>query len=108
MNVICADSDEEAALLCSSMDQSFVALRSGNPGKLRPPVPGYRATLPPSALAMLEHMRAVSAVGAPATVADAIARFVTRTGADELIVSGSTFDPAARRRSLELTMKALA
>jgi luciferase family oxidoreductase group 1 len=108
MNVICADSDEEAALLCSSMDQSFVALRSGNPGKLRPPVPGYRATLPPSALAMLEHMRAVSAVGSPATVADAIARFVTRTGADELIVSGSTYDPAARRRSLELTMKALA
>jgi hypothetical protein len=41
-------------------------------------------------------------------VADAIARFVTRTGADELIVSGSTYDPAARRRSLELTMKALA
>jgi luciferase family oxidoreductase group 1 len=108
MNVLCADSDEEAALLMSSMDQSFVALRSGNPGKLRPPVPGYRATLPPPALAMLEHMRSVSAVGAPATVADAIAKFVERTGADEIIVSGATYDPAARRRSLELTMKALA
>jgi luciferase family oxidoreductase group 1 len=107
MNVICADSDEEAVLLCSSMDQSFVALRTGNPGKLRPPVPGYRATLPPHSLAMLEHMRSVSAVGSPATVADAIARFVERTGADEIIVSGSTYDPAARRTSLELTMKAL-
>jgi luciferase family oxidoreductase group 1 len=108
MNVLCADSDEEAALLMSSMDQSFVALRTGNPGKLRPPVPGYRDTLSPSALAMLEHMRSVSAVGAPATVVDGIARFVERTGADEIIVSGSTYDPAARRRSLELTMKALA
>ena len=55
MNVICADSDEEAALLCTSMDQSFVALRSGNPGKLKPPLPGYRTTLSPSSLAVLEH-----------------------------------------------------
>jgi luciferase family oxidoreductase group 1 len=107
MNVICADSDEEAALLISSMDQAFVALRSGTPGKLRPPVPGYRETLPPHSLAMLEHMRQVSAIGAPATVAAAVGQFIERTGADEIIVSGSTFDPAARRRSLELTMKAL-
>ena len=35
MNVIAADSDEEAVLLASSIDQSFVALRSGTPGKLR-------------------------------------------------------------------------
>ena len=38
MTVIAADSDDEATLLASSMDQSFVALRSGNPGKLQPPV----------------------------------------------------------------------
>lgn len=108
MTVICADSDEEAALLATSMDQSFVALRSGTPGKLKPPVPGYRASLPPSAVAMLDHVRQASAVGAPATVAAAIARFVERTAADELIVAGATFDPAARRRSLALTMQALA
>lgn len=107
MNVICAESDEEATLLCSSMDQSFVALRTGTPGRLKPPVAGYRETLPPSALAMLEHIRSVSAIGSPATVADGIARVIERTRADELIVSGATFDPAARCRSLALTMKAL-
>lgn len=107
MNVIAADSDEEAVLLGSSIDQSFVALRSGTPGQLQPPVPGYRQTLPPSQLAMLEHMRAVSAVGSPATVASSIAQFIERTKADEIIVSGATFDPAARQRSLELTMQAL-
>jgi luciferase family oxidoreductase group 1 len=106
-NVLCADSDEEAARLLTSMDQSFVALRTGNPGRLKPPVPGYRDTLPPSALAMLEHMRSVSAVGSPTTVAAAIGRIMERTRADELIVSGATFDPAARRHSLELTKKAL-
>ena len=107
MNVIAADSDAEAVLLASSIDQSFVALRSGTPGQLKPPVPGYRQTLPPGQLAMLEHMRAVSAVGSPATVSAAIGQFLERTGADEIIVSGATFDPAARQRSLALTMQAL-
>lgn len=68
INVIAAEDDEEAALLGTSMDQSFVALRSGTPGRLRPPVPGYRQTLPPSQLAMLEHMRQVSAIGGPEKV----------------------------------------
>jgi len=38
----------------------------------------------------------------------AIAEFVERTGVDELIVAGATFDPAVRRRSLGLTMEAIA
>lgn len=108
MTVIAAEDDEEAELLGSSMDQSFVALRSGNPGKLQPPVPGYRQTLPPGQLAMLEHMRQASAVGGPDKVSHDIARFVERTRADEIIVSGATFDPAMRRRSLEIAAKAIA
>ena len=56
---------------------------------------------------MLEHTRQVSAIGSPATVREAILRFIERTGADELIVAGATFDPAARRHSLSLTMDAL-
>jgi luciferase family oxidoreductase group 1 len=107
MTVIAADDDEEAVLLGSSMDQSFVALRSGTPGRLKPPVAGYRQTLPPSQLAMLEHMRQASAVGSPERVRAEIERFIERTEADEIIVSGATFDPAMRRRSLELTAKAL-
>ena len=108
MTVIAAEDDEEAALLGTSMDQSFIALRSGTPGRLKPPVPGYRQSLPPGQLAMLEHMRQASAVGSPEKVRADIARFIERTRADEIIVSGATYDPAKRRRSLELTAKALA
>lgn len=107
MTVICGESDEEAELLASSQDQAFVRLRSGDPGKLPPPVPGYRASLPESAQAMLERLSVARAVGSPATVAAKIEAFVARTGADEIIVSGATYDPAARCRSLELTMEAL-
>jgi len=108
MTVLTAETDAEAALLASSLDQSFVALRSGNPGRLKPPVPGYRDSLPPHTQAMLEHVRQASAVGAPASVRAAIGRFVERTGADEIIVAGATYDPRAREHSLRLTMEALA
>ncbi len=107
MTVIAADTDAEAQLLASSLEQSFVRLRTGNPGKLPPPVEGYRDTLPSPARAMLEHIGQARAVGAPETVRSAINAFVTRTGADEIIVSGATFDPAARNRSLALTMEAV-
>lgn len=106
INVVAADTDEEAELLASSMDQSFVALRTGSPGKLKPPVPGYRQTLPPQAVAMLEHVRQVSATGSVATVRKGLAAFAERTGVDEVVVAASIFDQAARRRSLQLTMEA--
>ncbi len=107
MSVIAAESDEEAALLATSMEQSFVAFRSGGSGRLKPPLPGYRATMPPEAVAMMESMRAVSAVGGPATVRAAILRFVERTGTDELIIAGSIFDLAARQQSLRIAMECL-
>lgn len=107
INVMCADTDEDAHYLASSNDQSFVALRSGNPGRLKPPIRGYRDTLDRGAVGLLEQMRSVSAIGSPATVRAGIDEFVARTQADELIISGSTYDPEAWRRSLALTMEAL-
>ena len=107
MTVIAAETDEEALLLSSSLDQSFVGFRTGRSGRLRPPVPGFRESLPADARAMLEHMRQASAVGSPATVREGIARFVERTGADEIIVAGAAWDPEARQRSLALTMDAI-
>ena len=69
--------------------------------------PDYRATLPESARAMLEHLGQARAVGSAESVRARLHRFIERTSADEIIVSGATYDPAARRRSLELTMKAV-
>ncbi len=106
-NAFAADTTEEAYLLASSMDQSFVALRTGTPGKLPPPVPGYRDSLPPQAAAMLQSMRSVSAIGTREEVGEQLAALVRRTGADELILAGNCFDPTARERSLSLTMEAM-
>ncbi|MGB3795743.1 MAG: LLM class flavin-dependent oxidoreductase [Alteraurantiacibacter sp.] len=107
MSVMCAETDAEAKTLASSQEQSFVRLRSGDPGKLPPPIPDYRDTLPVQARAMLESMDVARAVGSPATVREAIGRFVDRTQADEIIVSGATHDTAARRESLRMTAEAV-
>ncbi|OYY66487.1 LLM class flavin-dependent oxidoreductase [Sphingomonas sp. 28-62-11] len=106
-NVFGADSDDEAELLATSQQQAFVALRSGNPRQLPPPVAGYRESLGPQGAAMLDQVLQCSAVGGPAKVARDIARFIVRTGADELMLTSSIYDHAARKRSLTIAAEAM-
>ena len=106
MNVFAADTEAEARLLASSQQQSFVRLRSGSPGKLPPPIEGYSDTLPAHAQAMLAHLGQAAAAGTPAQVRESVASFVRRTGADEILLCGATFDPQARIRSLAMTIEA--
>jgi len=106
MTVIAAETGEQAELIASSQLQAFVRLRTGSPGKLPPPIKDYRENLPAQAQAMLAHIGQASAIGTPQDVRETIAAFVKRTGADEIIVAGSTYDPRDRIRSLELTTDA--
>ena len=108
MNLFVADSAEEAEFLASSQMQAFVRLRTGQPGKLPPPVENYRDTLPSPARLMLDHIGQASAIGTPGQAAEQVRAFVARTGADEIILAGPTFDPAMRERSLQLAMAQLA
>ncbi len=107
MTVFTAETDREASTLASSQEQMYVALRSGQPGKILPPIPDYRESLPMEAQAMLAHVGQAAAVGSVAKVRETVVRFLERTQADELILSGVTFDPAARQHALRLTMEAL-
>jgi luciferase family oxidoreductase group 1 len=105
-NVFAADTDEEAALLATSMQQSFVRLRSGRPSRLQPPVPGYLESLAPHERAMLDEVLSCTAIGSPATVQRQLQAFIHRTGADELMVTCQVFDHAARLRSYEIAAQA--
>ena len=106
-NVFAADTDAEAELLASSQQQAFVALRTGNPRQLPPPIAGYRQSLGAQGSAILDHVLQCSAVGSPATVARGLAAFVARTGVDEVMVASSIYDHEARKRSLAITAAAM-
>ncbi len=108
MNLFAAETEEEAQTLASSQLQAFVALRTGRPGRLKPPIAGYRESLPPQAQAMLSHIGQASAIGTPGQVAETVKQFIARTQADEIVFAGPTFDPQKRIRSLEMTMDAVA
>jgi luciferase family oxidoreductase group 1 len=103
VNVFAAETDTQARLLLTSLQQAFVNLRSGNPGPMPPPVEGYEDTLPESARAMLAQALSCSVIGSPDTVRDGLKAFIARTGADELMVTAQIFDHTARKRSFEIT-----
>jgi len=102
-NVFAADTDEEAALLFTSLQQAFVNLRRGRPGQLPSPSAGYGDQLAPAERAMIAQALSSSAVGSPETVRRGMKAFIERTAADELIITSQIFDHAARLRSYEIT-----
>jgi luciferase family oxidoreductase group 1 len=106
LTVVAADTDAEARRLASSLQQSFVALRTGQPGPLPPPVDDMESRMTPEARALLDQVLACAVIGGPATVKAGLAAFARRTGADELIIATSVFDHAARLRSVEITARA--
>ena len=106
-NAIVADTDEEADILATSLQQAFVSLRTAQPIKLPPPRPGYLETLPMEYRAILGSVLSASAIGSKDTARRKIDEFIARTGADELIVTAQLYDHDARLRSYEYLMEAV-
>jgi len=105
-NIFAADSEAEAKLLFSSLQQAFVNLRTGKPGPLPPPVEGFEERLDPMAKGLLAQALSCSVVGDREQVRAGLDAFITRTGVDEVIVTAQIFDHAARKRSFEVAAEA--
>jgi len=101
-NVFAADTDEQAQILATSMQQAFVNLRTGQPKKLQPPIPGYLQQLHPYDRSILAEVLSCSAIGSPQTVRRELRTFADLTGADEIIVASMIYDHGARVRSYEI------
>ncbi|MFA6901543.1 MAG: LLM class flavin-dependent oxidoreductase [Gallionellaceae bacterium] len=102
-NVFAADTDAEAQVLATSMQQAFVNLRSGHPRRLQPPVEGYLSRLGPQETALLEQVLACTAIGSRDSVRLGLKAFIEKTGADELMITSQIFDHAARLKSYTIT-----
>jgi len=102
VNIIAADTDHEARYLFTSIQQSFVNIRSGRPSPLPPPVEGYGERLDRFARRMLDDALSCAIVGPPDTVRQGMDEFVARTGADELMVTANIYDHDKRKHSFSL------
>jgi luciferase family oxidoreductase group 1 len=107
MNVVAADTDDEAKFLRTSVMQSFVNLRRGTSGKLPPPVENYEERLMPAERMMLDESLSCSAVGSPDVVTRAMATFIEHTSADEIMMTCHIHDHQKRLRSFELVAERL-
>ena len=105
-NVFAADSEEEAAYVRSSAQQSVLNLHRGVPSPLPHPVRDFEAGLGPQERAILERWFTCAASGAPETVARQLREFAERTGVDEIMVNSNIHDHAARLRSYEIAAEA--
>jgi luciferase family oxidoreductase group 1 len=102
VNVVCAPTDDEAAVFFTSLQQRFLGMRRGQRGPLPRPVPSMDGLWSPAEREQVMRMLWASAVGSPDTVVAQLNRLLELTKADELIVAGAFHDPAARLRSLSL------
>lgn len=102
LNVVAAETDEEAKFLQSTRLQSFVNLRTGRPGLIPPPVENYEETLDSVGQAVLRQSRFSSVVGSAATVRAGLEDFIARTGADEIIATSMIYDFDKSLRSYEI------
>ena len=102
LNVVAADTDEEAARLFTSLQQQFVRMRRGTPGKLPPPIDPAAAGWSREEAMMIAHTLRYAVVGSPATTRAGLAGFIDATGADEILITGHIYDHAARLRSFEI------
>ena len=102
INVVAAETDEEAQWLFSSHQQAFVNLRRGSPGPLPPPDRHFVDELAPHERFEIDQTLAISAVGSIGRVQAGVEELISRTHADELIVVSQIYDHSARLRSYEL------
>ena len=105
VNVIAADTDAEARLLMTSLEQAFVQLRRGRPIPLPPPLPDFEKQLSAFDRFALDEVLSRAVVGSEQTVQQGLERFIRETNVDEVIVACMVFDHAARLRSYELTAR---
>lgn len=108
LSVICAETSEEAERLSSSMQLSWVRLRSGRPSKIPSTEEALSYPYNAQEAAAAQGYRQMQIVGTPDVVRERIETLARRTQADEVMVTTVTHDPAARLRSYQLLARAFA
>jgi luciferase family oxidoreductase group 1 len=102
LNVTAAETESEARWLFTSVQQAVINLRSGNPGRLPPPINDIEARLDGRAQMILDRVLECAVVGPRETVASGLNDFIATHRPDELMLTSQIFDHAKRLRSFEI------
>jgi len=102
MNVVAAETHEEARVLFTSQQVQSVNMLRGNRERFGPPIDDIEAFWTAPEKLSVEHKLRYTFVGSGETVHRGISKFLELTGTDELITTVRVFDPEASHRALEI------
>jgi luciferase family oxidoreductase group 1 len=104
--VVCAETDEAAQRLASTMELAWLRIEQGEFGPLPSPEEADAYAFTPGERASIERRRRLTVVGSPASVREEIERRAEAAGADEVMVVTNIWSHEARLRSYELLAEA--
>jgi luciferase family oxidoreductase group 1 len=106
VNIVAADTDEQARYLFTTHQQHATRMRRNTRGQLPPPIDDIETFWTPYEKVSVSEQLSCSVVGSLETVRRGLQDLVEKTGADELIMAGQIFDHKARLRSFEIAAQA--
>jgi luciferase family oxidoreductase group 1 len=106
VNIVAADTDEQARYLFTTHQQHATRMRRNTRGQLPPPIDDIETFWTPYEKVSVSEQLSCSVVGSPETVRRGLQALVDKTGADELIMAGQIFDHKARLHSFEIAAQA--
>ncbi|WP_082232275.1 LLM class flavin-dependent oxidoreductase [Halobacillus massiliensis] len=102
VNVIAADTDEEAERLATSLYQQFLNIIRNTNKLLQPPVDNMDDIWMEHEKHALQQQLGASVIGGPEKVKKHLQSFLDDTQADEMIIASQIYDHEARLRSYEI------
>jgi luciferase family oxidoreductase group 1 len=106
VNIIAANSDNEARRLATTQQMSFTNIFRGARGLSQPPIDDIETYWSPAEKTQAMSMLARSIIGSPDTIRAGMDTLVEQTGADELMIVSDVYDHATRLYSFELIARA--
>lgn len=107
VNVIAADTDEEAQFLVTSFYQMALGIIRGKSYPLMPPVSDMSAIWTEQEAAAIHNMMAVTFVGTRETIVEGLEDLIKFTGVNELMITTNIFDHEARLKSFQITSEVM-
>ncbi|MEP6465169.1 MAG: LLM class flavin-dependent oxidoreductase [Parafilimonas sp.] len=102
LNVIVADTDDEAEYIATSSYQAFLGIIRGKRNLLQPPVKDMNAIWNEMEAAQIKQTFSASVVGSAGTVEQKLEKFIAHTGINELMVAAHVYDFNAKLHSYKL------
>ncbi|WP_416445188.1 LLM class flavin-dependent oxidoreductase [Leeuwenhoekiella sp. A16] len=107
VNVIAAETDEEAQRLATSLYQFAMGIITGIRRPLQPPIDTMNGVWNEGQEAMIKNMMYFTFIGSQETIERELSEFVESTGVQEIIAVSHIYDHQARKKSYEILSAAM-